>query len=596
MRLHYLSLVAAGILLATSLVAAQVQVSSPTNKHNLSVSGPGPVKSTTMTEICVFCHTPHNATPAVQLWNQTLSTATYEPYTSSTMVATAGVPAGSSKLCMSCHDGTVAIGSTVTKGQISSMQGLTGGRLTGASSLGTNLRDDHPIVFAPVVGSELVNPPSTSPVKLDGNGLVQCTTCHDPHRMDADPTTMKFLVTNNASSALCLVCHRKQYWMSNPSTHMTSTKPYTATQGAHTGYSTVASNGCESCHKPHGAGAAVRTLKAKEELTCGGSGSQCHSDTGIGRNIQAEFAKTYRHPTYSITPSVHDASEGPSNNALALPEISAGAARHAECEDCHNPHASYTATATPPKASGKLAGVWGISRTGALTVPTGAPPSVNEYEICFKCHGDSANMPQAGGSPYPPYPNRVALQWNKRLQFDPSSVSYHPIAAPARATAAPSLKAPWTLTSIMTCTDCHDNDTGPNAPTPGTGPSGPHGSNFKHLLAGRFDMDNSSTTESAAAYALCYKCHERTIVLSSASCREHNRHIVNERASCTMCHDAHGITSAQGTTTSNAHLINFDRRFVTPSSSGILRFDQTSAGRGRCYLTCHGKNHNPLTY
>jgi predicted CXXCH cytochrome family protein len=133
----------------------------------------------------------------------------------------------------------------------------------------------------PSVGGAIVNPPASSPVKLDANGQVQCTTCHDPHRMDADPTTMKFLVASNASSGLCVVCHKTQYWATNPSTHMTSTKAYTAAQSAHTGYGTVATNGCESCHKPHGAGVAQRTLKATEEFTCG-NGSQCHGTTGVG--------------------------------------------------------------------------------------------------------------------------------------------------------------------------------------------------------------------------------------------------------------------------------------------------------------------------
>lgn len=570
---------------------AQSGVTSPTNKHNLSTSGPGPVKATTMTEICVFCHTPHNSNPVAPLWNQTLSGATYTPYTSSTMVAAGGVPQGSSKLCLSCHDGTIAIGSTMAAGSIA-MQGLTGGKLTGPSSLGTNLGDDHPISFVPVPGAELVNPPANSPVKLDTSGQLQCRSCHDPHEMDIDPTTKKFLVASNSGSALCLVCHRKQYWTSNPSTHMTSTKPYTSAQGAHTGYGTVATNGCESCHKPHTANVASRSLKAVEEVNCG----QCHGPSAIGRNIQTEFTKAYSHPTYSMTPSVHDASESPSNPAHALPEPSAATPRHAECEDCHNPHASYAQTATAPKGSGKVAGVWGINRNNTRVLPAGTPPSVNEYEICFKCHADSANMPQAGGAPAPPYPTRQAPQWNKRLQFDSTSVSFHPVEAPARATAAPSLKAPWTLTSLVTCTDCHDNDTGPKAPTPGTGPSGPHGSSYKHLLAGRYDMDNANTAESAAAYALCYKCHDRTIVLSATSCREHNRHVRNVNASCSICHDPHGISSAQGTTTNNAHLINFDRRFVTPSSSGVLRWEQTSPGQGRCYLTCHGRNHNPESY
>src|SRR5262249_52548917 len=107
------------------------------------------MKSTTMTEICIFCHTPHNANPAAPLWNQTLSSATYTPYTSSTMVATAGLPTGSSKLCMSCHDGTVALGNllnagTGAAGQIA-MSGTAGGKMTGTSLLSTNMINDHPI-------------------------------------------------------------------------------------------------------------------------------------------------------------------------------------------------------------------------------------------------------------------------------------------------------------------------------------------------------------------------------------------------------------------------------------------------------------------
>src|SRR5439155_400207 len=411
---RWLALLLAAVVLATRSAPGQVMVTSPTNKHNLSRSGPGPVKSTAMTEICIFCHTPHNANPAAPLWNQTLSGVTYTPYTSTTMVATAGVPSGSSKLCLSCHDGTVAIGSTMSGRQIP-MQGLTGGKLTGPSSLGLNLSDDHPIAFVPVTGSQIVNPALGSAVKLDKNGQIQCRTCHDPHQMDIDPTAKKFLAASNSASALCVTCHRQQYWAANPSTHMTSTKAYTLTQGAHTGYATVATNGCESCHKPHTAPEAARGLKAPEELTCGGTGSQCHGTTAVGRDIQSEFLKAYAHPTYSVTPSVHDASESPTNSSHMLPEISAATPRHAECADCH------------------------------------------------------------------------------------------------------------------------DNDTGPNAPTPGTGPSGPHGSSFKHLLVARYDMDNQNTAESADTYALCYKCHDRSIILGIASFKEHLRHILLDNASCSIC-------------------------------------------------------------
>ena len=159
------------IVCAGSVPAAhgQIRISSPLNKHNLSATGPGPVKSATMTETCVFCHTPHNASPAVPLWNQELpSGVTYTPYGSTTMAAAPGVPTGSSKLCLSCHDGTVAIGKSISNGQIP-MQGVNAqGRLTGASVLGTNLRDDHPISFVPVTGPQIVNPPA------GGAGTTRC--------------------------------------------------------------------------------------------------------------------------------------------------------------------------------------------------------------------------------------------------------------------------------------------------------------------------------------------------------------------------------------------------------------------------------------
>ena len=571
---------------------AQAPVSSPANKHNLSVSGPGPVRATGTTEICIFCHAPHNASPAPPLWNQAQSGVTYTPYSSTTMAASPGAPTGSAKLCLSCHDGTVAVGATLSRGSIA-MTGLNAAaQLVGGTALGANLSDDHPISFVPVTGPQIVNPAAGDPVKLDAHGELQCRSCHDPHQQDLDSVTQKFLVKSNAQSALCLTCHQKTFWSTTPSSHRTSTRPFTALQGAHTGYTTVESNGCESCHKPHTAPGASRMLKDVEEKTC----AACHGLSGVAStNISAEFNKIYRHPVYSVTPSVHDASESPSSVRFKLPEVSATSPRHAECADCHNPHATDAEAATAPKGSGRLAGVWGIDSNGLRVDPNGAPPSVREYEICFKCHGDSANKPQQAG-PYPPYTNRQAPQFNKRLQFDPANPSYHPIAAAGRSTFVPSLIAPWTTNSIIYCTDCHDNDSGPKAPTPGSGPAGPHGSNYKHLLVARYDMDLGTNVESPAAYALCYKCHSRTSIISDVSFKRHNRHLTNAAAPCSVCHDPHGVSATQGNTTNNSSLINFDTRVVSPNASGLLRFEATGPGSGRCYLSCHGIEHNPLAY
>ena len=84
--------------------------------HNLSVSGPGAVRATTQDEICVFCHTPHNARPDIPyLWNRQDPAGPYIPYYSSTLKASVGQPTGTSRLCLSCHDGTIAPGAVLSQ-------------------------------------------------------------------------------------------------------------------------------------------------------------------------------------------------------------------------------------------------------------------------------------------------------------------------------------------------------------------------------------------------------------------------------------------------------------------------------------------------
>src|SRR5215471_15264493 len=42
-------------------------------KHDLSVSGPGPIKAVSESEVCLFCHAPHNGTGETPLWNHDMS-------------------------------------------------------------------------------------------------------------------------------------------------------------------------------------------------------------------------------------------------------------------------------------------------------------------------------------------------------------------------------------------------------------------------------------------------------------------------------------------------------------------------------------------
>jgi hypothetical protein len=180
------------------------------------------------------------------------------------------------------------------------------------------------------------------------------------------------------------------------------------------------------------------------------------------------------------------------------------------------------------------------------------------------------------------------------LEFVPSAVSFHPVTSPGRGRDVPSLIPGLTTSSLIYCTDCHNSDTGKKSG--GGGPDGPHGSNTPPLLITSYDTIDGSG-ESSVAYALCYRCHERSSILSNVSFSSHRQHIVNDRTPCSVCHDAHGISSVQGTTTSNAHLINFDTTVVFADPvTRRLEYRSTGPRSGQCYLLCHGKDHSGRRY
>lgn len=129
----------------------------------------------------------HNSAPVAPLWNRALSGATYTPYTSSTLDAAVDQPTGSSKLCLSCHDGTIALGAVISRAQAIEMAGGVTVMPAGPALLGTDLGDDHPISFVydgalSAQDAQLRHPGTlTDAVKLDRTGQLQCRSCHDPH-------------------------------------------------------------------------------------------------------------------------------------------------------------------------------------------------------------------------------------------------------------------------------------------------------------------------------------------------------------------------------------------------------------------------------
>jgi len=165
-------------------------------------------------EICKPCHTPHFAMQDMdRLWNHELTTATYTMHDGT---GTAEINFDrQSRLCLSCHDGTVAL---------DSFGGETGSSfITAGHNLGTDLTNDHP------VGSDAQYPPDPPPswwsgafkdasllpsaLRLrdwtDPNGVahkvVSCMTCHNPHNKGFE----ELLTMSNNASAICLSCHIK---------------------------------------------------------------------------------------------------------------------------------------------------------------------------------------------------------------------------------------------------------------------------------------------------------------------------------------------------------------------------------------------------
>lgn len=565
------------ILIVASIVALPVWFTLPARagvqdtKHNLSVSGPGVIKAQDETRLCIFCHTPHHAS-ATQglLWNREDSTATYIPYDSPTLQAVVGQPTGASKLCLSCHDGTVALGALLSEPAEIGFVGGVRFLPAGPSLIGTDLSDDHPVSFdydAALVGQnpELVDPASlTGDVRLDAFGQLQCTACHDPHEEGFG----KFLVASPQKSELCLTCHDRAQWAT--SSHATSVATWNGSlpdPWPDSDLTTVADNACVNCHRPHGAGSTAWTLKfAAEEDNC----IVCHNGQVASTDVQAEISAPFRHPV-EATLDVHQ----PNENA-SLPMTA-----HVECSDCHDPHAATDSLAVAPFASGALRGASGIDVAGQSVDDV-----TFEYEVCFKCHSNFSMTS-------PPI-SRQLPQTDKRLQFDITNPSMHPVAALGTNADVPSLLPPYTESSFIYCTDCHASDAGPGAG--GSAPAGPHGSIFAHLLERTYNLvDGVSYTP--ALYDMCLKCHSEASLLNDDSFPKHREHIEKENAPCSVCHDPHGISATQGNAFNNSHLINFDLLVVSADpKTGRLEFDDLGNTAGQCYLSCHGEDHSPKKY
>jgi hypothetical protein len=163
------------------------------------------------------------------------------------------------------------------------------------------------------------------------------------------------------------------------------------------------------------------------------------------------------------------------------------------------------------------------------------------------------------------------------------------------------------LGSRLLCTDCHNSDD--NRESGGAGPSGPHGSQYAHILERRYEFSQVAPGVAPLAgpgtaiqnlqpavadpsangpYSLCAKCHNLSNVLSNASFSKHAIHI-NAGFSCSVCHTAHGVPA--GSAGSGERLVDFDIAVVAQNDAFNIPIAYNRA-TATCTLKCHNYNHN----
>ena len=170
--------------------------------HNLNTAG----IAVEHQEVCRPCHTPHSAQKDTPLWNHELSSATWTLFEKADRQSLLD---SGTRLCLSCHDGTVAIDS------YGAASGTT--FIPDAANLGTDLTTSHPIgVMYPTSGTsfnladssgKIIDPietPTGQYARLK-NGTIQCSSCHSAHYSKANYG--QFLRVDNTGSKLCMTCH-----------------------------------------------------------------------------------------------------------------------------------------------------------------------------------------------------------------------------------------------------------------------------------------------------------------------------------------------------------------------------------------------------
>lgn len=479
------------------------------------------------------------------------------------------IPNDSAQMCVDCHS---------------------------ARNVASSAGGSHPVgLTVPTQGR--FQPPTNVP--LDQSGRVWCMTCHQPHFSPINDGTL-LRITNRLT--LCIECHT----LGDTTTPASHFRPADGAQwpGGQYGSTfpakpdTTQRGTCVNCHHPHGWPDASspstdypKLLVEFEENLC----LTCHDGSPATTNIRGEFFKA------SNTTNIY-------HHPVADSEQVVG--RSVECTDCHNPHQGTHAN--------RNKGTIGIDLAGNPVGPgTANGREVVQYELCFKCHGDTFNS------------SRPATT-NKRLDFQTNNSAFHPVVTVGRnqsANLARQLHGGLSTNSTLKCIDCHNNEATANAlglaSNSSASPQGPHGSTnaairrafYSTTLTGPSNWNRNN-------FALCHLCHNPQRLAEARRWDDgaasnfyddidgkdnlHWVHLVDRadksRATCKNCHyNVHSNVAANNTqynidgtvyTTppqnTKTHLINFspDIQPIGGRAKPEWRINTTTRQR-QCNLSCH---------
>jgi hypothetical protein len=424
-----------------------------------------------------------------------------------------------------------------------------------------------------------------------------CANCHNTHTVGAgsgsawdvsrvsDPANTK--LTPSSTTAFCLGCHSER--VVQPAKTASTLVPYGVAfsgVGANalfpgwskdTGSLSFYSSGhfttsgtkalCENCHDPHGSANARLTAWTRPAgFTSGVAGVrdsgtaaagdtlclQCHGNGTVGRSapgaqdVATPMSGQYGHVSSST--SSHSDTETVADLATN---------RHAECVDCHDPHAAAAGThlAGTGRPDAALRGAtvvipswsgtpWSTADTYTPSRFTGA---AGEYEaaLCFKCHNGLSSGRTVTRSDATTY---VATDLSQ--EFNPSNASYHNVTGQSTGVretftmngvtftwpwdASRVLKPGWTKDSKVACTDCHTSGGG-------TAAAGPHGGTQAWALDPAYPGDwrtakLSPTSDTGVDQPIvCTKCHIFGIGQWDFT-RSNNAHRFHQGYECNYCH------------------------------------------------------------